>query len=1220
MNEGNDRMGQCKKICLQYAAKKPTNSGRYDAGQKRCQICEIYITIEGTKDEIGLFCKCCNYRVRGKPRNRKYKEILRNSQNSTSEDIENTDDHLLDKELPDKQNTNISEINPVDRISDEVSTTHINKKINQPVKTFYEFNNFLENDLRPQANYQFVMLHELLSYGTLHKGEIAESLAYFNNKNTTDIDQVKFYFNVPVYDVLINHGFVIKDNSSQFDITLPHYSLNVKLEDMQRIRLLEYLSNQIIKYNQEHNIPDNQCSESNNMDNFYWEHEYSKLISKVKEPDKKSTEDTSSLKKISSIVRKIQPIPLKWMWSVTPENWEILKSQNIWGSRISKLQIGDRIKSGDQVAFYVIGSSSFKGIFEFVGDWYDSPGPIWDGDLRPNGFLVYVSQIQIKPVQLGSVKIHTLYNKMEIFIGKSQSAQNLVLQGGKGYPSNNSKPLSEDDFTTIRTELMQKQDELSENTSPIELKIENESIPIFVKTCPKCNETQVTSNLKQEFEEKIEKSFGYRQRNPNDPDSKITQSYCKQCRSTKNTSPHPTDQKHDEVITSTDIAIQEEKATGINDNDNEKVKEFNKILDALNKATDSIHTQIDNRDFLKLITKSNQKYPLMYLPDLLKDFIKGEPIASILDKHHLMNYAQISNFITHDLKFKLNQRRSLINFHSNEEKQNQIKKLNLENQNIAPRYYELTKLCENNMDVINSNFIYNLIRAYVILLFFIESQTIKHDKISSMLPIIIEKYSHLVRSKAIFDSNLKNYITDQMVDEIINDLIINEYVLPNTSDPKTYTISPLYLNIPSVIKNIIIKNKNGISYGRLFHEIHSKRTLFDLIPKTGIIINSIQLLQEQKEIIQKQGLDHQEDQFFIPSKYEIENLRLEQSIIQQGKQKFFGRQITPEKFISELHQLEQGDFEPQDDQVTRIAGMVLSNSNILKMRNHTPPLFDFSIDMSNYEFTSEQLQVLQETKIQLSSNIIHISIMINDELEFNQIEDMIREIPKNEQGLIICFKKIDDQNIDNFLQENKIMQIVDESNFLKWCEITPIIPCRLGSIAKIRYGDNVGQFAQINSINYESGLAEIIVFPSGIETTQYIGSMEEITFSNVDKFREKSNSYYYFLKLLFDISYDDEFKNAILESDYSMNVNTEVSFQKISCTFDKYKAQIDVSDSFLPSCNCPIWKEFSQTRGLCSHLIFACDLWFKQLIDNEERKITKKILHNLFIIKKDKII
>ena len=61
-------------------------------------------------------------------------------------------------------------------------------------------------------------------------------------------------------------------------------------------------------------------------------------------------------------------------------------------------------------------------------------------------------------------------------------------------------------------------------------------------------------------------------------------------------------------------------------------------------------------------------------------------------------------------------------------------------------------------------------------------------------------------------------------------------------------------------------------------------------------------------------------------------------------------------------------------------------------------------------------------------------------------------------------------------------------------------------------------------------------------------------------------------------------------------------------------------NSFLPTCNCPIGNGFLQTKELCSHLIFVCDLWVKQLIDKDERKITKKILHNLFIIKKDKII
>ena len=444
----------------------------------------------------------------------------------------------------------------------------------------------------------------------------------------------------------------------------------------------------------------------------------------------------------------------------------------------------------------------------------------------------------------------------------------------------------------------------------------------------------------------------------------------------------------------------------------------------------------------------------------------------------------------------------------------------------------------------------------------------------------------MVRSKPEFNPNLKKFINDGRIDKIIHELIINEHIFPDADDPKLYTISQKYLKIPSLIKNIVTNNKNGISYNRLFREIHKKRPLFDLIPNTGIVKNSIIELEERNEIIRKRGINSSHDQFFIPVEYEKQNLQLQQSITQQGTKKFFGRRITPDDFISELHKLARGDFEPEDDQVTRIAGMVLSNSTILQTRSQTPPLFDFSINLSNYQLTPEQLQIMQETKIQLLSNIVHISVMINEELDLNLIEDMISEIPEEQQGLIICFKKIDNENLNNFLEKNKTIQIVEELNFRKWCEITPVIPCRLNAIAKIRYGDNAGQLAQINSINYESGLADIVVFPSG-----------------------------YFLQLLFDASYRDEFKNVILDSKDFSNVKTEEESQKISCTFDNHKAEINASDPFLVSCNCSIWNEFSQTEGLCSHLIYAYNLWFKQLVDMGEIKITNKILHELYLLK-----
>ena len=61
----------CKGICIRHKAQKPLGTGRYSTGQKRCQICEIYLKWDG------FWCPCCGYRLRTRPRNLKYKARLR---------------------------------------------------------------------------------------------------------------------------------------------------------------------------------------------------------------------------------------------------------------------------------------------------------------------------------------------------------------------------------------------------------------------------------------------------------------------------------------------------------------------------------------------------------------------------------------------------------------------------------------------------------------------------------------------------------------------------------------------------------------------------------------------------------------------------------------------------------------------------------------------------------------------------------------------------------------------------------------------------------------------------------------------------------------------------------------------------------------------------------------------------------------------------------------
>ena len=62
----------CKGICERHKAQKPTGAwGEVASGQKKCQMCEMFIVWEG------LWCPCCGYRLRVKPRNLRHKLRLR---------------------------------------------------------------------------------------------------------------------------------------------------------------------------------------------------------------------------------------------------------------------------------------------------------------------------------------------------------------------------------------------------------------------------------------------------------------------------------------------------------------------------------------------------------------------------------------------------------------------------------------------------------------------------------------------------------------------------------------------------------------------------------------------------------------------------------------------------------------------------------------------------------------------------------------------------------------------------------------------------------------------------------------------------------------------------------------------------------------------------------------------------------------------------------------
>ena len=253
------------------------------------------------------------------------------------------------------------------------------EKIN--TNAFDKLKNFILNEMKPQANYQPVMIMTLIKMGgSLSKETLAQEIKSFNPDNPE-----QDYKQIPVYDVLVNNGIVIKDGNNY--VLNGYYDFTTE----QRKEIVEICEQEIQKWNL----------------------------------------------KIGSN---------SWIWSVTAENWEIVKEKRIWASRIP-VNIRSKVRPGDKVIFYVQGTGQFQGIFEFDGEWYNAEKPVWFDE---KDSIIYISQIKLKPIKFGNVAVYDIAPNLKIFPNPHDKKMiNLVLQGRGGYPANNGKEIPYEDYLTI---------------------------------------------------------------------------------------------------------------------------------------------------------------------------------------------------------------------------------------------------------------------------------------------------------------------------------------------------------------------------------------------------------------------------------------------------------------------------------------------------------------------------------------------------------------------------------------------------------------------------------------------------------------------------------------------------------------------------------------------------------------------------------------------------
>lgn len=151
-----------------------------------------------------------------------------------------------------------------------------------------------------------------------------------------------------------------------------------------------------------------------------------------------------------------------WVFSVTPENWEIVKQRNIWAA--STEGATQKISPGDRLVFYVTRTKppAFLGIYEVMGHWRKTGDKVW-ADERTADELFYPYQCDIKPIKQGTAYVKQLKDRLGFIENKKNFQVYLI-----GTPANLKRPISEMDYQTIlsalgegKTEIESKPPELS---------------------------------------------------------------------------------------------------------------------------------------------------------------------------------------------------------------------------------------------------------------------------------------------------------------------------------------------------------------------------------------------------------------------------------------------------------------------------------------------------------------------------------------------------------------------------------------------------------------------------------------------------------------------------------------------------------------------------------------------------------------------------------------
>lgn len=640
-------------------------------------------------------------------------------------------------------------------------------------------------------------------------------------------------------------------------------------------------------------------------------------------------------------------------------------------------------------------------------------------------------------------------------------------------------------------------------------------------------------------------------------------------------------------------------------------EKFEKLtLSKMNSVLDD-DEKLMKQNFIEQIKRINRKNPFLYMPYFITDFMNGVSTNELEKKYHILHWMDHRNVTHNILEFK--ERRFISRHYEN------AFELNLKNIDWKNKFSELQKNCIYFKNELVELVFDNVIQAGII--FLLMDKKLEKNEIYDEIKKISNDYDlfrFIDKELAIEFNKLLQTNLNERVDDILTALkkegVIKREGLGSRKLKTSFSIN----EIKKAILNEL-KYEEEIRYPILRNIITSNFPGLRIIPKFNVFRTAWKELEHDKLIHVDYSRGHRESDCVMYLREVHDKINSDIQMLDKNTQKipFKGRKITPDQFISELLELQKGDLDDEDDQVTRIAGLVLAESVKLQSPHEEIKEFDFSIDLNDYDFRPEQEDAMVKINFQIISKIFHIKVMIDEVLDLEKYNELKEKLPQNQQGVVITFKKIP-KNVLSIMKNDPSIQIIDEEGIKIWVSITHTLPARVNSICKISsdpLSKLENKIVQVNSIFYEKGIAIVNIIPKMKEQTVLVRSLEEIRLfeSEVSNFELYTKNYLEFLTILSVLTKQENMIDGFFKNKFILDEKkSTLSKKKYKVKFDYSVANLDLLGIWPNEIQCNCMQYAENRLFLCSHLVSSLDYVFREFSFGDktwsEKNILRKVL------------